>query len=120
MLSAKDLACLASDLGDVHPDTVTLKRRSTTSDGLGGLIETWTTVDTYAARVTPISMQQAEENLGSELVDGTYFRVAVPRGTDIQIDDRIEYSGLTLSVEAVEAPRSVEIERILYVVRAAA
>lgn len=119
MLSAKDLACLASDLEDVHPDTVTLQSKNTTSDGLGGLIETWTTVGTYAARVTPISMQQAEENLGSKLVDGTYFRVAVPRGTAVQIDNRVQYSGLTLSVEAVEAPRSVEIERILYVVRAA-
>lgn len=119
MLSAKDIACLADDLADVHPDTVTLSRSTKASDGMGGQTETWSTVGTYAARVTPVSIQQAEENLGSELKDGTYFRVALPRATDVRIDDRIEYDSLTLSVESVLAPRSVEIERIVYVVRAA-
>jgi SPP1 family predicted phage head-tail adaptor len=119
MLSARDLACLDNDAPDVLPDTVTLKRRSTVSDGLGGETETWTTVDSYSARVFPLSVQQAEENLGSELIDSTYFRIALPRGTEVQIDDRLEYGSLTLSVEAVRAPRSVEITRTVFAVRAA-
>lgn len=119
MLNAKDIACLARDVATVLPDTVTLSRATSASDGLGGRSNTFASLGTKAARVAPVSTQQAEEEIGGRLKDGTYYRIAFAAGTDVRTGDRIAYSGLTLSVEAVQAPRSVEVERVTYAVRAA-
>jgi SPP1 family predicted phage head-tail adaptor len=119
MLSAKDLACLDKDLADLYPSSVTLSRAATVSDGLGGETETWSSVGSLSARVSPISTQQAEEIVGSEIKDGMYYRVVFPRGTDVRLDDRVVFGTITLSIEAVMAPRSVEIERVVYGVKAA-
>jgi len=75
----------------------------------------FTLVGTYAARITPINTQQAEEEVGSRLANGTAYRVAMPAGTDVRQTDRITYDNVTYSVEAVRAPRSVEVERVIYV-----
>jgi len=114
MLSARDIACLADDVATVLPDTVGLTRPTTASDGLGGQSSTFTLVASYAARVTPINVQQAEEEVGARFEDGTVYRFAFPAGTDVRNTDRLTYSGSTFSVEAVRAPRSVEVERVVY------
>jgi hypothetical protein len=115
MLSARDLTCLASDVATVLPDTVSLTRPASASDGLGGRSNVFALVGTYAARITPINTQQAEEEVGARLSNGTAYRVALPAGTDVRQTDRITYSSVTYSVEAVRAPRSVEVERVVYV-----
>ena len=50
--------------------------------------------------------------------DGMTYRVAFAAGTDVRIGDRLTFSGLTLSVEGIRSPRSVEVERVAYVTRA--
>jgi len=115
VLSAREQACLAADVATVLPSTVTLSRPTTASDGLGGRSSVFAPVDTYAARITPMNNQQAEEEVGARLSNGTVYRVALPAGTDVRSTDRITYDGTAYSVEAVRAPRSVEVERVVYV-----
>jgi len=119
MLSARDIACLAADVATVQPDSITLTRASAASDGLGGRTNTFSTVATYAARVAPVSTQQAEEEVGARLKDGMYYRISLPAGTDVRTADRIVYGTLTLSVEAVMSPGTLEVERKVFAVRAA-
>lgn len=118
MLSDRDKACLAADVASVLPSSVVLTRASSASDGLGGRSNTFTTVATYAARVTPADAGAVEEEIGTKLRDGMTYRVAFPAGTDVRIGDRLTFSGLTFSVEGVRSPRSVEIERVVYATRA--
>jgi hypothetical protein len=119
MLTSCEIAQLADDVALVQTSSVTLSRASSASDGLGGRSNTYTTVATYAARVTPIGSQQAEEEIGSKIKDGTYFRVALPAGTDVRIGDRLTYGSLIMSVEAVAAPGTLELERRVVATRAA-
>lgn len=119
MLSPRDIACLAQDVATVQTDSITLTRPSSASDGLGGRTNTYSTVSSYAARVAPVSTQQAEEEIGSRLKDGMYYRISLPAGTDVRTTDRIIYGTLTLSVEAVVSPGTLEVERKVFAVRAA-
>lgn len=119
MLSAREIAELAADVALVQPSTITLTRASSASDGLGGRSNTFATVAQYAARVTPISTQEAEEEIGAKIKNGTYYRIALPAGTDARLGDRITFSGLTLSVEAVATPSTLEVERRVIATRAA-
>ena len=119
MLTECELAKLADDVAELHPDEIIMLRASNASDGMGGRTNTYASVGTFAARVSPASNGDVEQEIGGKLRDGTVWRVAIPAGTDIRIGDRISYSGLTLSVEGIRAPRSVEIERVIYVQRAA-
>lgn len=119
MLDPCDIAKLAADVATVQTDTLTLTRPSNASDGMGGRTQTFSTVSSYGARVTPISTQQAEEEIGAKIKDGMYFRLSLPAGTDIRTGDRVTYGTLTLSIEAVMAPGTLEIERRAVAVRAA-
>ena len=119
MLSARDIACLAEDVADVLPSSVVITRASTASDGMGGRSSTFTSVGTFSARVSPASNGEVEEEIGGKLRDGMIWRVAFPAGTDVRLGDRLTYSGLTLSVEGVRSPRSVEVERVCFVQKAA-
>lgn len=118
MLSAREQADLATDVLTVLPSSVVLTRASSASDGLGGRTNTFTSVGTYLARVTPADTGKVEEEIGMKLRDGMTYRVAFAAGTDVRIGDRLTFSGLTLSVEGIRSPRSVEVERVAYVTRA--
>jgi SPP1 family predicted phage head-tail adaptor len=120
VLTPCEISRLATDVATVQTDTITLTRATSASDGLGGRTNTFTTVATYAARVSPVSTQQAEEEIGAvRLKDGMYYRISLPAGTDIRTGDRVNYGSLVLSVEAVMSPGTLEIERKAFAVRAA-
>jgi hypothetical protein len=118
VLTDREKACLANDVADVLPSSVVITRASSASDGLGGRSNTFSAVGTYAARVTPADAGAVEQEIGSKMRDGMTYRVAFPAGTDVRIGDRLTFSGLTLSVEGVRSPRSIEVERVVYVTRA--
>lgn len=119
MLNECDANRLAADMADLLPDEVALSRPTAASDGLGGRSNTFSQVDTIPARVSVLSARQAEEVVGAKVRDATYYRIALPAGTDVRLKDRVLYAGLTLSVEFVPAPRSIEIDRVILATRAA-
>jgi SPP1 family predicted phage head-tail adaptor len=119
MLNPCDISALSKDMEGLHPDEIVLSRATSVSDGLGGRTNTFGPVATYAARVSPVSIQEAEEEIGGKVKDGMYFKINLPAGSDVRTSDRIEWEGLVLSVEAVVAPASIEIERKIYATRAA-
>lgn len=119
MITTRELAALATDVATVLPTTATIQRASTASDGAGGRTRTFSTVATVSCRITPDAMG-AREALGNDKVKDTEpYRVAFPAGTDVRLADRVTISGLVLSVEAVRTPRSVEVERVTFCMKAA-
>jgi head-tail adaptor len=119
VISDRELACLARDVAEVQPSTVALLRSDRASDGLGGTTDTYTSISTHAARVTPVSTKEAEEQIGGKVRDGMHYSIALPAGTDVRLGDRLDYAGKVLAVEAVMSPRSHEIERRVFAVEAA-
>jgi hypothetical protein len=119
MLSSCDLTALSKDMEGLHPDEVVISRPVSVSDGLGGRTNTFGPVATVPARVSPVSVQTAEEEIGGKLRDGMYYRVGLPSMTDVRINDRLLYDDLVLSVEAIMAPATIEVERKVYAFRAA-
>lgn len=119
MISAREAAALATDVAGVLPSSAQIQRSTNASDGAGGRTRAFGTVLTVACRITPDATGAREVLSAERLRDAEPYRVAFPAGTDVRITDRIIVAGLTLSVEAVRAPRSVEVERVTYCTRAA-
>lgn len=119
MISAREAARLVGDVAGVQPSTVVLRRAVTASDGLGGRTNTFGPVATVAARITPVSSDVVEKVVGERLRDQMVWKVALPAGTDVRQGDRIAADGVTYAIEAVRGGRSVEVERVVYVTRAA-
>jgi head-tail adaptor len=120
VISTRELAALATDVATVLPSTAQIQRATATSDGAGGRSRSFSTVATVACRITPDAMG-AREALGNDKIKDTEpYRVAFPAGTDVRLSDRVSVGGLVLSVEAVRQPRSVEVERVTFCMRAAA
>lgn len=121
MLTACEQTALAADVTAVaHPTSAQIQRATNASDGAGGRTRTFATVATVACRVTPDAAGAQEVLTSDKLRDAEPYRVSFPAGTDVRITDRIVALGLTLAVEAVRSPRSVEVERVTYCTRAAA
>lgn len=121
MLTACEQAAIAADINAIaHPSSAQIQRATTASDGLGGRSRTFATVATVACRITPDRKGAAEAMTGERMMDKEPYRVSFPLGTDVRITDRVVVDGVTLAVEAVQAPRSVEVERVTYCTRAAA
>lgn len=110
------MAIAGGTVGALRPETASILRRSTTSDGAGGRLETWTTVTAgLSARVTAQGMQPWEkmDRIEGRVISTTVWIIALPAGTDIRPADRINVSTLdrTYDVIASDGPASFEIER---------
>jgi hypothetical protein len=120
VITTRELAALALDVATVLPSSAQIQRATNTSDGAGGRSRAFSTVATVACRITPDAMG-AREILGNDKIKDTEpYRVAFPAGTDVRLADRVVIGALTLSVEAVRTPRSVEVERVTFCMKAAA
>lgn len=120
MLTACEQAALVEDLaGFAYPSSAQIQRATTASDGAGGRTKTWATVTTIDCRITPDAGGGQDVRTNDKMRDAEPYKVTFPAGTDVRITDRIIAAGLTLSVEAVRAPSSVEVERVTYCTRAA-
>lgn len=91
----------------------------TIASGSGGThTETWTTVATYDARMTPIS--QDEQIVADAPAGAVVWRVALPAGTPVTRSNRLVVSGVdalgadwekTLDVIGVRGPKAAEMMR---------
>lgn len=119
LLTTADKTLIAADMVSLFPETCTIQRATNTTDGLGGRTQAWTTASTTTCRIMPVTRNTgAEASVGGAIRNEQSYRVAMPATTDILITDRISTNGLTLAVQQVYAPRSLEIERVAMCERA--
>lgn len=105
MISASELTKMQATLTASMPGTVTISRVTLTSDGMGGMSESWSTVGTAVARVSPTGAG-LDDIVGGEVLNQTPWVVTVPVATSVTERDRIIYAGQTFEVIRTNNPRS--------------
>lgn len=110
MLTPGDIAAMRATAGLALPDTATLERLTSTSDGGGGFTETWAQQgDALPCRVAPLGGGEGG-NAGGRVSDETTAVVTLPAGTDVTESDRLVIAGRRYEVTVVRE-RSDEITR---------
>lgn len=113
MLTAADLSSLRQTLRDSLPDTAEVRRATRTSDGLGGVTETWTAVATVSCRVAPLGRQARAEVVAALPVERAGWLITLPADTAVQNRDRVVVTSMAparqFEVLGRLAPRSWEL-----------
>lgn len=109
MYSATELDAMRSTLEASLPDTAQVRRKTLTSDGMGGQTESWATVATVACRVAP-SGRPEERAVAERLASVSVWTVTLPALTDVRAVDRLVVGARTFEVVGVLA-RSDEVGR---------
>jgi hypothetical protein len=110
MLPTAELEALRTDLLDAMPDTCNVLSLTRTSDGQGGWSEAWGTAGTsIACRLDFIGGR--ESVTGGALLPYTSAIVTLPQATVITAQNRIEHSGNTYTVQAVNLGSWLGVKR---------
>jgi head-tail adaptor len=118
MLSPAELASMRATLLASLPDTAQVRRATRTSDGMGGTIDTWTTVATVACRVSPSHNTPTEQAIANQVRGRVLWTLTLPAGTSVRSDDRVLVGSRTFEVLGVLAPRSYELATRIVAVEA--
>ena len=107
-LTTADLSCVQAAVVSTLPDTVIISRSTQTSDGMGGVNDTWANVGTVAARVSPSSnaSSRVEQIVGGEFLAAIPWVVTMPAGTNVNERDRLIYKTQTFEIHRTDTPRS--------------
>jgi head-tail adaptor len=89
------------------PGTAIISRSTQSSDGMGGVTDTWANVGTVSARVSP-NGAGLEDIVGGEFTAATGWIITVPQGTSVTGLDRIIYEGSTYEIIRTSSPRSYD------------
>jgi hypothetical protein len=114
-----DTSLLAKDMAELFPEQAIILRATASPDGYGGKTDAWANMATVPCRYGPIAFRDQEEVVADRFRNRQLFRVAFPAGTDVRLTDRITAGALTLAVEGLRVPKSIEIERVAICVQAA-
>lgn len=98
-LSSDEITEMRADIAEVLPDTAIIRRGTATPDGQGGYTEAHNPIGTVAARVAPITGQEAER--GDRVSAAEYFTVAMPALTDVKPADEVEIASTIYRLTAV-------------------
>jgi head-tail adaptor len=114
MLSAADLAACQATAGLTRTTPCQILRATPTPDGWGGQTDTWTVVSPAGllCRVAPSRRQDYEQVQEERLTLANRYTIALPAGTDVTEKDRITALGNSYEIATVQAPRTLELERI--------
>lgn len=112
MLSAAELTAMRTLAQRTLADVATVQRKTTVSDGMGGYTDTWTTVLTTTCRVAANNNLQADRSItAAQLREGVAWKVTLPFGSDVRLDDRIVVGARTFEVLGIYAPGTYETAR---------
>lgn len=102
-----DLSWMQDEVEKTLPDTCNILTMTKTSDGQGGWTESWGTATAgVACRVDAMASSDSDTVVGeSERVYDRYV-VTLPHDTTISEYNRIEVNDYTLSIDAVDHPKS--------------
>jgi len=118
-LSDNTLAQMRADQAKLRPDTCTIRRYTTASDGMGGITETWANLATgVTVRIMPAGDSARELLVAAGLTQLDAWLITLPYGQDVNEKDRIVSGGRTFEVIGVQ-PHSWETARRVYGVEVA-
>lgn len=112
MSLTQEVANLKTVTAGLRPDTCTIQRNTPTSDGAAGSIDSWSDLATnVSCRVTPVSKLRAgsESLIAAKLTSIEPRIIMLPPNQDLQVADRVIYSGKTYEVKSVDESVSYEI-----------
>ena len=101
MLSAAELTSLRSQLLTSLPDTATLRRPATTSDGQGGVTVAWTETASVPCRLTAREAMGNRGPEGDQSEVSTVWSILVAFDRDIAAGDQVVSGGKTWTVQSV-------------------
>ena len=102
LLTAGNLTWMADVQEQAMPGTVVIERYTRSSDGQGGVYETWAAVGTAVGRIYPRErMGMGEQVTGAQVMSVSDWWGTLPSGTDVTAKDRLYYSGRTWEVVRV-------------------
>lgn len=117
MISATDLATMQTALSGLRTTSCVIQRKASVSDGMGGQTDTWSNLATVLGRITPVIEVEREVIEEQRLEVLNRWLIYLPAGQDITEKDRITALGVTYEVTSVNAPRTIEIERVVEAMR---
>lgn len=119
MLTAAQIASMRSTMNAALPDTATVQRKQTVSDGGGGQTASWVTVATTACRFSPVGGGEGgTSTTGGRVAEETTHVVTVPANQDVTETDRLIVNARTFEVTSVrqrgawELSRRVEVKEV--------
>lgn len=115
ILSPADLQDISDALAPARPDVCLIRRRSGAVDAGGALQQVWTTHATVACRVDAAVRLPQETLFGGRVTPAVPYTVALPYGTDIRADDRIQVHGIDMEVVGVPGLASFAPEVVVTV-----
>lgn len=111
MLTVAELNSMRMTQALVLPEVATIGRRSYSSDGAGGAVETVT--ETVAPCRVAVSTREADRAIvAGRQLEAPPVRITFAQGTDVRSDDKLEVGGRLFEVLAVYAPASYETARV--------
>lgn len=108
-LSTTELTDLRTFVTDIMLNTCSIKRRTSTNDGYGGVTTTWATLASNIACRYSFGAPSASGQVAGRIVEqeASSWRVTVPYGTDVTALDRILLdNGQELEVLGVSVPQT--------------
>lgn len=111
MISASVLTALRTTVEASLPDSCTIRRNTQTSDGAGGMTDSWANLATVACRVSPSGRAPEERVIAERIGSVGLWTVTLPALTEVTAKDRLLIGARQLEVIAVLAPRSWELCR---------
>ena len=107
MLSSAQLAAFQAASNAAGDETITVKRATPTSDGMGGSSQSWSTTSTVSGNLAlPTGTQM--QNYGYLIGPLDSWQVRVPVGTDVRPNDRLVIGSQTLRVQVILQPQSYQ------------
>lgn len=116
MLNSADLEYMRSAVEQLFPDTCNILSLTQTSNGQGGFTETWGTATAgVACRLDSASskssfLAQTQAITAGAIQEATQWMLSLPHDTTIDSNNRVEVSGYTFNVGAVDIGKSWNAE----------
>jgi head-tail adaptor len=110
MSIATEIAQIRTDIESaLLPDTCTIQERTLVSDGQGGNVKTWATVDGLGSVACRLDMKTGKETLASGAVrEFSTWKLTLPQATVITTANRVVSGSQTFNVQAVSTGQSWE------------
>lgn len=93
LLTTDDLAYMQATQEQALPGTVVIERYTTSGDGMGGAIQTYTAAGTVIGRIYPQRTMGVEQVGGAQVQSEIKWWGTLPVGTEVYAQDRLVYSG---------------------------
>lgn len=110
MLTDSEITSARDALANALPDTATIRRHTTASDGGGGTTQTWADLATTACRISPVGGGEGATD-GDRIADESTHIATLPAETDVTESDRLIVAGRTYEVTLVRSRGTWELSR---------